>query len=402
MNAPRLFARMFLVVLVFVFASALRAQTQTTGDLVGTVTDPVGAVIPSAKVALKDEARGAVVDTVTNASGDFHFYLLAPGAYSVVVRAPGFQTLERPVEISLGQVATTNVQLSIGSETQTITVTGATPLLQTEDGNTGISFDERHIQQIPNPGNDITFTAQMAPGAVMNTTDGAFGTLSSLGMGANQNIFTLNGMDYMDPFFNLNQSGATNLTLGNSEVQDVSILQNAYAGQYGTLAGAQVNYVTRGGSNHIHGSATYYWNGRALNANDWFNKAAGLPRQFVNANAFAADLGGPLVRDKLFWYFNMEGLYLVIPTGGPVLVPSDQFAVQTQANIVSLFGAGSPSDTFYKKIFSLYAATPGRSGAAPALGGGCDFSTAELNAHLPVGAPQFGAGPGQVPCALQF
>ena len=157
-------------------------------------------------------------------------------------------------------------------------------------------------------------TATLAPGTVSNTSGGGLGNFSSFGMGADTNLFTINGMDDNDVFDNLNNTGATNLMLGNNEVQEVSVVGNAYSAAYGGLSGAQINIVTRGGTNEFHGRATYYWNGRAMNANSYFNNAFDTPRSFVNANQWGADIGGPLIKNKVFWYFNTEGLYLVVPT----------------------------------------------------------------------------------------
>src|SRR6516225_3773053 len=99
-------------------------------------------------------------------------------------------------------------------------------------------------------------------------TGGGFGNFSSFGLPATSNLFTLNGMNDNDPFLNLNNSGATNLLLGANDVSEVTVVNNGYSGQYGQLAGSQINYVTKSGGNKWHGNAIYYWNGRTLNAND--------------------------------------------------------------------------------------------------------------------------------------
>jgi hypothetical protein len=409
------FMSLALLLAAVLIAPQLPAQTQTTGDLAGVVTDPSNAVVPNAKVVLKDTARGNLQDTKTNNEGSYRFYLLQPGHYTVTVSAGGFQSSQASVDVSLGQIMTANVQLSIGAATQTVVVTEQVPLTETENGNVSTTVGEQMVQNMPNPGNDITFTAQIAPGSVMNTGGGGLGNFSSFGTGASSNLFTINGMDDNDPFLNLNNSGATNLTLGNNEVQEVSVISNAYSGQYGGLSGAQVSYVTKSGSNDWHGKSDYYWNGRALNANDWFNNATGTPRSFVNANQWGADIGGPIIKNKVFGYFNTEGLYLVVPTSGLTNVPSSQFEAATLANIQSQFGVGSPSDLFYQQIFNLYNGAPGSSRATDSLpGGGCDNSVIAMNATQKArGSSTFFRDPafptgvtdpngGTSPCALQF
>jgi len=257
-------------------APAMLAQTQTTGDLTGTVTDPSGAVIPGAKVSLRDNAKGSTQDTATNKDGIYHFYLLAPGSYTVTVTAQGFQTTAHATTIALGQVTDVAVQVSLSTGTQTVTVTEQAPQLQVDNGNFATTVDQRAVSEVPNPGNDLTYVAQTTAGVVMNTSAGS-GNFSSFGISANSNLMTMNGMDNNDPFFNVNNSGATNLALGKNEIQEVSVVTNGYSGEYGGLAGASVNYVTRSGGNDFHGRAIYYWNGSALNANTWFNNDNGAP-----------------------------------------------------------------------------------------------------------------------------
>ena len=373
----------------------LAAQTQTTGDIAGVVTDASGAVVPDARVVLKSNDRGSSQDVTTSKDGVYRFFLLAPGGYTVIVSATGFQTSQQLVQINLGQIATADVHLSVGSSSTTVTVSEEAPLVESENGNVSSTLSEKQIQEMPNSGNDITFNAQLAAGSVSNTAGGGLGNFSSFGISATANLFTLNGMDDNDPFLSLNNSGATNLTLGNNEVQEVSVTTNGYSGEYGTLAGANVAFVTKSGTNDWHGKDTYYWNGRALNANSWFNNAGGVPRSFVNANQWGADIGGPILKNKVFGYFNTEGLYLFIPAGGNTIsVPSPQFAAATQNYINTTFGANSPTGLFYNKILTLYAGTPGGPGTpVTAAGLGCDSSVADINA---VAGTTFGT---TTPCA---
>src|ERR1700730_8855774 len=374
-------------------APPVKAQTTSTGSIAGKVTDPSGAVVPDAKVDLKDLERGGTQETKTNKDGTYRFDLLLPGKSSVSATSTGFQTTTRPVEVAVGLVSTADFQLSVGANSETVTVTEQTPLLQTETGNLGANISETQAANIPNPGNDLTYIGQLAPGSVMNTAGGGLGNFASYGVSAVSNLFTINGMDDNDPFLNVNNSGATNLTLGQNEIQEVSVVSNGYSGQYSGLAGANVNYITRGGTNDFHGRATWYWNGRWLNANSWFNNATGAPRSFVNANQYGGDIGGPIFKNKLFFYFNAEGLYLVIPTSAQVIIPSPAFAAATQANINAKFGAGSPISAFYQNIFRLYAGAPGANRAANTISNG-DCDTSFLGLGLGFGVAN--------PCGLSF
>ncbi len=353
-------------------ASIAWAQTSTTGELAGVVTDPSGAAVPSASVHLRSIDKGVTLAATTNSLGSYRFALLAPGTYEVKVEASNFETITRRIEVGLGQTTNGDVVLSIGAASQTIEVNEQAPLLQTDNGNLVSTISEKQVQNLPNPGNDITYVAQTSPGVVMNTAAG-FGNFAANGISGTSNLFTLNGMDNNDPYLNLNNSGATNLTLGQNEVQEVSVVSNGYGGQYNSLAGTNINYSTRSGGNQFHGRALYYWNGSALNANSWFNNNTGTPKSFVNANQWGGDFGGPIIKDKLFGYFNTEGLRVIVPTSVNVIVPSQAFQTATIQNLTA--NGLTASVPFYQNMFNLYNGAAGAQRATPGLPGdplGCN------------------------------
>jgi Carboxypeptidase regulatory-like domain len=390
MNWRRFFVVMFALLMVLsIGATQLVAQTQSTGDIAGVVTDPSGAVVPDAKILLKDNTKGNTQDAVTDRNGSYRFYLLPPGSYSITVTVQNFQSQTRTADVAVGQIANLNFQLSVGASSSTVTVTEAAPLMSSDNGNVATTLTQEQVSQVPNPGNDMSYVAQLAPGSVMNTGMG-FGNFSSYGMPGTSNLFTLDGMDDNDPYLNLNNSGATNLLLGANEVQEATVVNGAYTGEYGTLAGANVNYVTKSGGNEFHGNAVYYWNGSALNANGWFNNAAGVGKSFDNANQWAASFGGPIKHDKLFFFANTEGLRVIIPTSVQVKIPSPQFedfVANPTTGVLATSGL-SASIPFFNNAFALYNAAPGAGAAANTLtAGGC-----ATGFSLPGGAP----------CALAF
>ena len=395
----------FLAVTVALLASLsigsgrLAAQTSTTGDITGIVTDPSGSVIPNATVTLKDETKGATQQTTTNAQGTYRFYLLTPGPFTVSATATGFQTTSRRVDVAVGQIETVGIQLTLGASSSSVTVTEAAPLLQTDNGDTSTALTEQQISQVPNPGNDLTYIAQLAPGTVMNT-QGGMGNIEAFGLPATSNLFTMNGMDDNDPFLNVNNSGATNLLLGSNEILEADVVTNGYSGAFGTFGGINVNYVTKSGGNDFHGNAVYYWTGRAMDANDWFNKAEGNPRPFNNANQWAGSLGGPIKKDKLFFFLNTEGLRVLIPVPSTTLVPTTAFEQATVANLTSL-GLTSSIPYYCQNlagicpgvsgapgsgagIFNLYNAMPGYSSAPPTTSGGCGGSQYGVGNAIPL------------------
>src|SRR5580693_5796610 len=345
-----------LLALLLPFMAA--AQSVVTGGISGSITDQTGAVIVGAKITLTETASGEAQTVTSSSSGIYGFSLLKPGRYTLSVTQQGFKTSATGVEVVLGQIVAVNIKLETGSVSTTVEVTteqGAQ--LQTEDANITTTFDSRQMQETPNPGGDVTYIANSAPGIVANnSTVGGYGNFSAYGLPADANLFTVNGNDYNDPFLNLNNTGASNLLLGGNEMQEVAIVANGYTGQYGRQAGAQVDYSTKSGSNTLHGDAVYFWTGRALTANDPINKlgerAAGEPntRPFENNNQWAAALGGPIKKDKAFFFVNTEGIRYIFGSVHAVTLMTPAFQDYVASNIP----ADAATQTFYSNVFKLY------------------------------------------------
>jgi len=369
-------------------SAPLCAQTTTTGDLSGVVSDPSGAVLNNATVTLTNVATGATLTTQSNSTGFYRFALLQPGAYKVSATASGFENVQKQVDVGLGSSASANLKLGVGGGHVTVEVSGAVQGVETEDANLNTTFESKQMELLPNPGNDLSAVALTAPGAVMNTAGGSQfggGNFEVYGLPATSNLFTVDGSNYNDPYFNVNNSGATNLTLGLNDVQESAVVANGYSGSYGGLAGANINYVSKSGGNNFHGNLEYWWNGTVLNANEYFRNQHGEARAPVNANQFAGSIGGPIKKDKAFFFFDYEGLYLAIPSPVPVNVPTPAFQGAV-ANYLNASGL-SPSVPFYNQVFGVYnrlsqaRATQLANGANPSTGaawsgGGCnDVST---------------------------
>lgn len=361
-----------LVLMAFVVPILVLGQSPTTGAISGSITDSSGAVVPGVTVNLKSVEKGFLQSTQTSAVGRYQFPLLEPGNYVISVAPTGFTPATMRESVAVNAVTTANIALQVGTSSTVVEVSGAAPLLQSDSSEVSTSIDQRAVESLPNPGNDLSFIAQTAPGSVMNT-QGGFGNFSSYGISATSNLFTLNGMYDNDPFLNLNNSGATNLLLGNNEIQEATVTSNGYSGQFGGFAGATVNYVTKSGSNQFHGNANYWWNGRVMNANNWFNnnQTPKVPRGFVNANQWATSFGGPIKKDKAFFFVNYEGLRVLIPVSQAVSVPTQAFETATINNLNNL--GLSASVPFYNQSFNLWNNAPGSKAAtvlAPAVGCG--------------------------------
>jgi outer membrane receptor protein involved in Fe transport len=349
----------FLRLLLFALISVLAvSQSITSGDISGVVTDPSGAVVPNAKVTVVSDATGETHTANSNGQGVYRFSFLKPGSYTVSATSAGLQAASHRVQVGIGQVATANIGMTLTAASTTVDVTTST--LQIDNADLSTTFSNQQISLVPNPGNDLSAVAQTAPGAIMNT-QGGFGNFSTYGLPGTSNLFTLNGQNDNDPFLNLNNSGATNLLLGINDVQEATVTNNGYSGQYGQLAGSQVNYVSKSGENSFHGNAIYYWNGRVMNANDYLNNLAiagspSTPRPFDNVNQWAASFGGPIKKDRTFFFFNYEGLRVIIPTASQVRIPTAEFQAATLANLAGKDPAAIP---FYQNMFGLYNAVHG-------------------------------------------
>jgi hypothetical protein len=348
------------------------AQSNISGDLTGTVTDPSGASIVGANVVATYSATGSINETKTNSTGSFRISLLNPGAYILKVSAPGFRDSASAVEVSVGQVATLNIHMALGSAAQTVEVSANEELLQVEDADVSTALSIEQTQNLPNPGNDLTFWAQTSPGAVMNT-QGGFGNFEVFGLPATSNNFTLNGGQEDDPFLNLNNSGPSNLLLGNNDIAEVNVVTNAYSSEYGTFSGAQVSSISRSGGNKFHGNANYWYNGTILNANNWLIKNSELAGGQSNTrpgdvdNQWAASVGGPIFKDKTFFFVDYEGIRFVTTSTVGVYVPSSSFETSTLSTIQHSPNSEVASEYNYyaNNIFATYNAAPGaaRAGA---------------------------------------
>ena len=215
---------------VLLSATECRAQSITAGVVAGTVTDPSGAAVPNATVTLGSVETNTSQKVETNGEGNYRFAFVPSGVYSIAVAANGFQTQQRPgVAVSAGQPVAVNVQLAVAGTSQTVNVVEAPAALETENADVGTTFNSEMVRDLPNPGGDITYIAQTAPGVVMNTQAG-YGNFVANGMPGTSNLFTINGQNYNDPFFGINNSGASNLLLGANDIAEANVINSAYSG----------------------------------------------------------------------------------------------------------------------------------------------------------------------------
>jgi hypothetical protein len=343
------------------------AQTSTTGSINGTVVDSTGAVVPSATVIVRDTATGAVLNLTTNAEGRFVAPFLKPDKFDIAATAPGLNSTAISVQVLTGQQSAVNLTVSPSANEQTVQVSAnEAQLIDTQTSNSTTTFTTEQFQNLPAPGGDITTIAYTVPGVVMGAGTQGFGSIVSDGLPGLSNLVVINGADYnLSLYGGLNYSGSSNLTIGQQEIAQAAVVQNGYSVQYGRQAGIIETYATKAGSNRVHGLAQWNYNSDGLNANDFFNNLSGVPRSKAVSNQYAGQLGGPIKRDKLFFFVDTEGIRYVQPSTGFVNLPSAAMQASTLANP----GLTADSKALYGAMFTGANASPAYAKAIPVLPG---------------------------------
>ncbi len=298
-------------------APVAHAQSATTGAISGDVKDPSGALVPNAKVTLVNMATNATLVVTSNSLGRYTASQLLAGHYKVSATAQNLQSNASDVEVLIQTTVSADLTVTPTGKKEVVEVTASTlPLVDTQNVALATTFNEKQIEDLPTPGGDVTTVAFTAPGVELNASSSfGYGNFSANGLPGISNLFVLNGFDNQDPFLNLNNSGSSNLTLGQGELAEATVVENGYNSQYGRAAGVTINYTTKSGGNAFHGEADYNWNGSILNANGWFFNHTNTPRPHAVSNEWAANGGGPIIKDKVFFFVDYEGLNYVLPGG---------------------------------------------------------------------------------------
>ena len=374
----------------FLGARNLCGQGETTSAIVGQVTDPTGAAVPGATVTITGRDAGLTRSVNTDAEGRFSFPQLRPGTYSVEVDAQGFEPQHNQNVFSgLGEKQVVDFVLHLARSTQSIEVAGAASILNTDNANTSTNLNFQTLEDLPNPGGDLTYPLQFAPGALINTagngndfvggTNG-YGNVQFNGLPALSNGYIVDGLETNDPLTNLNSGLSTNLVLGLNSVSEVTVNTLSYAVDQGRYGASQVNYVTKSGSNRFHGNVYELWNGSRLDAANFFTNATpGNHKPRSTVNHFGGSLGGPIERDKLFFFFDSEWVRIALPIVTETTVPTSSFQNYVRQQL-PLGGTDSVTGSayapapqlvpFYQKLFSLYSSTAG----TPLAVLGCPFN----------------------------
>jgi hypothetical protein len=352
------------------------AQGETTSAIVGQVRDTTNAVVPGATVAIANLETGLRRTAKTDDAGRFNFPQLKPGIYSVKAEAQGFEPQQNDNVVSgLGQKQTVDFTLKIARSNEVVEVSSEAPLINPENANTSTTLNTSALEDLPNPGGDLTYPLQFSPGALINTagsgndfvggTNG-YGNVEFNGLPALSNGYIVDGLETNDPLTNLNSGLSTNLVLGLNSISEVTVNTLSYSVDQGRYGASQVNYVTKSGTNQFHGNLYELWNGSLLNAADYFTNATpGNHKPGATVNHFGGSVGGPIAHDKLFFFFDSEWVRIALPIVTPTIVPSTAFQAyvlqQLSGGQTTGCGSSDPNENclFYQQMFNLYGNTSG-------------------------------------------
>jgi hypothetical protein len=339
--------------LVFALLSACFAQQRA--QVSGTIADATGAILAGAQVSIVNEANGIRRVTRSNQEGGYAVGSLQPGSYKITIRRDGFQTVARlGVDLDKNRAARVDFTLPLGSMQEVITIEGAPPLVNAEDGAVGTTVDRDLLDNLPLNGHALQALFDMSPGVVATpATAGESGQFAVNGQRANTNYFFVDGVSantgvsgagLPGEFAGSTMPGMTAIgSLHNlvtlEEVQEVRLQTSTFAPEFGRMPGAQISVTTNSGSNTLHGSLFENFRHERLSAGDWFANSAGLPRGKLRVNDFGAVVGGPIQRNRTFFFASYEYLSLRQPETWRLTVPSLAVRTSTVKNASMLLNA---------------------------------------------------------------
>jgi len=401
-------ARRWLFPLLGLLLTAPVFASGPTGTITGTVTDPSGAIVRKARITVRSEATNAVREADTNDDGDFTVALLPPGRYQVTVESAGFRkSIFSDVTVDVDQTVRIDFALQIGAATEEVRVKDTPPAIQTDTSTLGQVVNNRLVQELPlNDRNFLSF-ALLVPGSQLpaegsqNSTQG--GALSVNGAREQSNNFLLDGVDNNDPY--INQYVALPSV---DAIQEFKVQSSDYSAEFGRSGGAQINVVLKSGTNAFHGTLFEYFRNRTMDAKNYFDfpsctatsvpgECGGIPG--LQRNQFGGTVGGPIRRDKTFFFISYEGLRLRQAVTRQAQVPNQvQWgeAAGLEQALLQGFGCPDPSnpacqgETVGQNVFNLYPQANVGSDlvnsntflSAPVIRNSENYYTAKLDQHF--------------------
>jgi len=301
--------RRFAFLILVLFAASAAAQ-DTTGTILGTITDASGAVLPGVTISVKNVDTSQTRAIVSDSAGRYRVPLLQPGRYEVTVQLSGFQTMVRSgITVTVGQQAVVDARLSLGNVSESITVEGAAPLVETTNGTISNVVTEQQLASMPLNGRDVTQLVLLQPGVVMSRSSvsgsnvGQGTKISVAGSRPSQNMFTLDGTAYNDALNNTPAS-ANGVMTGVETIKEFRVITNAMSAEYGRAGGGVFNVVTKSGTNQFAGSAFEFFRDDRLDGKNYFDDE----KPDFRRNQFGGSFGGPVAKNRTFFFGSYEGL----------------------------------------------------------------------------------------------
>ncbi|HJT66048.1 MAG TPA: carboxypeptidase regulatory-like domain-containing protein [Pyrinomonadaceae bacterium] len=294
----------------------VHAQSSTTGNVTGTVRDPQGAAVPKAEITLTEDKTGASRTVTTNDDGFYNVPSLPAGIYTVTTSPSGFKkTILTNVELHVNENKTVNIDLQVGQVTETVTITSDAAPVEIRSGEVSSLISEKQVTELPLNGRNYAQLALMVPGVSPVTQSGAGGAFATRGTGldsgvdmsvngnqSNANLWTVDGVNNMDV-----GSNRTLLVFPSVDsIQEFRVERNSFSAEFGQAQGAVVNLITKGGSNDFHGSVFEFYRNDSLNANNFFLNRAGQPKAQLNYNNFGGNFSGPVIKNRVFFFWSEE------------------------------------------------------------------------------------------------
>ena len=328
-----------LLLLLTQFNLAALAQSQAaSGSIEGTITDTSGAVVAGVKVTAINTQIGLTRDTVTNSEGLYRLPVLPVGEYNLTIEKQGFATIKRDaVKVQVGEKVTLDLELGAAGAAETVNINSEAPIVETTRTQVSAIVNDKAVANLPVNGRNFIDFVLLTPGV---TRDVRTGDISFGGQRGTLNSLQIDGADNNNTFFGQalgrTGSGRAPYQFSQDAVQEFQVNSNGYSAEFGRAAGAVINVVTKSGTNEFHGTAFEFYRDKSLNANTFFNNSLGRPRPALHVNQFGGNIGGPIIKNKAFFFFDYDGQRRRDPVDVTILgtrVPSTDpnFAAQQSA-----------------------------------------------------------------------
>ena len=311
-------------VAIFLLTRAVFAQEIGGGTLNGTITDPSGAAITNAKVSAIQTATGVARTTQSSGTGVYSFSSLPPGVYDVQIEAGGFKTAKMAaITLAVGGIATLDVKMEVGAIEESVSVTAAAPVIETTRSQTSTLVNDRAVSDLPINGRNFLDFTLLTPAVSRDLT--RYGDISFGGQRGTANSLLVDGSDSNNVFFGQSTgrsgTGRNPYSFSQDAVQEFQVSSNGYAAEVGRATGGVINVITKSGTNDFHGTAFEFFRDKSMNANTWNNNRNNRRKGPYHFNQFGGNIGGPIKKNKAFFFFDYDGQRNTTPNTVILTVP---------------------------------------------------------------------------------